>query len=144
MTTYFGIPVCIREVLRILRKDIETVEQNILNRLNKKKDDHYYIDNIILKEMNKYLETSSTEIKIFPTDKGQYIFGYEIKEPSNVWSKFINVDNFVILIMNLKNKFLEEMTILNADLSEVTLEFMEGSIKDRIKVKNPIPYIICY
>jgi len=144
MTTYFGIPVCIREVLRILRKDIETVEENILNKLNKKKDDHYYIDNIILKEMNEYLKTSSTDIKIFPTDKGQYIFGYEIKEPSNVWNKFINVDNFVILIMNLKNKFLEEMTILNADLSEVTLEFMECSIKDRIKVKNPIPYIICY
>lgn len=144
MTTYFGIPVCIREVLRILRKDIETVEQNILNKLNKKKDDYYYIDDIILKEMNNYLKTSSTDIKIFPTDKGQYIFGYEIKEPSNVWNKFINVDNFVILIMNLKNKFLEEMTILNADLSEVTLEFMECSIKDRIKVKNPIPYIICY
>ena len=45
--------------------------------------------------------------------------------------------------MNLKNKFLEEMTRLNA-VSEVTLEFIEGSIKDRIKVKNPIPYIICY
>jgi len=58
-------------------------------------------------------------------------------------SKFINLDNFVILIMNLKNKFLEEMTRLNA-VSEVTLEFIEGSIKDRIKVKNPIPYIICY
>lgn len=55
----------------ILRQDIETVEQNILNKLNKKKDDNYYIDNIILKEMNKYLEISSTEIKIFPTDKSQ-------------------------------------------------------------------------
>lgn len=144
MTTYFGIPVCIKEVLRIFRQDIETVEQNILNKLNKKKDDYYYIDNIILNEMNEYLGTYSTGIRIFPTDKGQYIVGYEIKEPSNVWNKFINVDNFVILIMNLKNKFLEEMTILNADLGEVTLEFMEGSVKDKIKVKNPIPYIICY
>jgi len=144
MTTYIGIPVCLTEALRIFKQDIETVEENILKKLNKKKDDHYYVDNIILHEMNEYLETSSTKIKIFPTDKGQYIIGYEIKEPSNLWSKFINVDNFLILIMNLRHKFLEEMTILNADLSEVTLEYMEGLEKDKIKVKNPIPYIICY
>jgi hypothetical protein len=143
MTLYFGIPVCLREAFRIFRQDIEFVEQKCLNKLNIKKDTNYYIDNILLNEINEYLKTNTT-IQVFPTDKGQYIIGYEIEEPSNVWSKFINVDNFVIKVMNLKNKFSEEMCILNANLNEVTLEYMECSKKDQIKVKNPIPYIICY
>ena len=58
--------------------------------------------------MNKYLKMNTT-IQIFLTDKGQYIIGYEIEEPSNVWSKFINIDNFI-------NKFSEEICYIKCRL----------------------------
>jgi hypothetical protein len=85
------------------------------------------------KYISKYLR-ASTKIRFHSTDKGQYIIGYEIKEPS----KFINVDEFIVKIINLKTQFTKEMEILKADLSQVTLE------GDPEVVKNPIPYIIAY
>lgn len=36
------------------------------------------------------------------------------------------------------------MELLNANLSEVILEYMEGDKENPEKVKNPIPYIISH
>ena len=88
-----------------------------------------------------HLKDASVNIKIFNTDKGQYIIGYELKEVSDLWNKFINMDELIILILKLKKQFYDEMQILNADLAEVTLEHMEG---EHEIVKNPVPYIIAY
>ena len=88
-----------------------------------------------------HFKDASVNIKIFNTDKGQYIIGYELTEVSDVWNKFINMEEFIILILKLKKQFYDEMQVLNADLTEVTLEHMEGESEI---VKNPVPYIIDY
>ena len=51
----------------------------------------------------------------------------------------MNVDEFVIKLLSLKLSFQKEIEKLNGDLSEVTLEHMEGEPEI---VKNPIPYIL--
>ena len=147
MPCYLGIPVCIEEAFRIFGLNIQMIENDIINKYNEKKS-KYDCDKTtvslweLIISINKYFKTYFIEIKIFTTDKGQCIIGYEVEEPTDLWNKFINVDDFIVLILNLKKKFAKEMELLNANLSEVTLEYMEGNKETPEKVKNPIPYVI--
>ena len=93
--------------------------------------------------LNDFFIDNSTNIRIIPTDKGMYIIGYMINETSDVWNKFINMDEFIILIINLKTLFMQETQKLNADMSNVELAYMEGDLIPEI-VKNPVPYIISW
>ena len=137
MTVYFGLPLNCEEAARILGLNLDHMMSEIKIKYKCSKN---YNESYIITEIIEYLQVS-TKISMYPTDKGQCIFGYEIEEPSDVWNKFINVDEFIIKLINLKTQFSREMEILNADLSQVTLEYMEGEPK---VVKNPIPYIIAY
>jgi hypothetical protein len=138
MTVYFGLPVTCNEAIRIFGLNLETIINYI--KINKKYTGTYY-DPYIVEYINMHFKDASVNIKIFNTDKGQYIIGYELKEVSDLWNKFINMDEFIILILKLKKQFYNEMRVLNADLAEVTLEHMEGEPEI---VKNPVPYIIAY
>jgi hypothetical protein len=138
MTVYFGLPVKYDEAIRIFGLNLELIMNYIKT--------HYqytgtYYNPFIIEYLNMHLKNASVNIKIFTTDKGQYIIGYELKEVSDIWNKFINMDEFIILILKLKKQFYDEMQVLNADLAEVTLEHMEGEPEI---VKNPVPYVIAY
>ena len=139
MTVYFGIPVTIIEAYRIFGINIENTIEEILKKYNLTRE--IYIDGYLVDVLNKYLK-ESCKIKIYSTDKGMYVIGYEIKEVSNVSDTFINMDNFIILLLQLKKLFIEETIRLNADLSKVNLAYMEGNDNDI--VSNPIPYIISW
>jgi len=138
MTLYFGLPVTCKEAIRILGLNLQSLVNQIKN---KYKFIGEYLDPYIIEGINNYFEKQSLEIKIFGTDKGQYIIGYELKEVYDVWNKFVNTDEFILLILNFQKLFKNEMQILNTDLTQVTLEHMEG---DSEIVKNPIPYIISF
>ena len=137
MTVYFGIPLTCYEAVRILGLNINTIINDI--KVKRKCVDDYHVIHIT-EELNEYLRVS-TKIRIFYTDKGQCIIGYEIVELSDLWKKFINADEFVIRIVTLKTQFTKEMEILKADLSQVTLEHMEAEPE---VIKNPIPYVIAF
>ena len=82
---------------------------------------------------------NKVKIRIGGTDKGQCIIGYEIEEPSVFSKNFINVDEFIIKLINLRTQFTNEMQILGCDLSEVILEHLE----DEVEIVNyPVPYIL--
>jgi len=130
MSLFFGIPVRVEEAIRILRLDLEEITKEV-------KQQKYYGDYTFADVANHHLK--NTMIKIYYLDKGQCVFGFKIDEPSDVWNKFINVDQFVIKLLNLKMLFQKEIEKLNGDLSEVTLEHMEGEPEI---IKNPIPYIL--
>ena len=143
MYIYFGIPVNIYEIFRIFGLNLDVVTSSSL---------HGYVDKYFkMKFAEKKLEQNSKsyifsknieEIQVFIVDYNQCIIGYRINEYTDVFSKFINVDDYIALILELKERFAEEIKILNGDLSEVTLQNMEDG--DQEKVKNPIPYIISY
>ena len=139
MPVYFGLPLTLEETYRILNLDLESTSNEIRKIHNLSKNKYIWCE--LFDYLNAYLEKRSVNIRIYTTDKGQYIFGYEIKEPSDVWHKFINIDEFIILLTNLKTSFALETQKLNTNLSKVVLEPMEGESQT---VYFPIPYIIEY
>jgi hypothetical protein len=143
MALYIGLPVCYEEAFRIFGINIEDSNEIIMQKFNvKDKNKIYYYHYIVYLE--RFLEDKNSEIKIYSTDKGQFIIGYCIQDNSDVWDKFVNIDETIINLLQLKSKFMKEMSELNANLSTVTLEYMEGD-RDKPKVvSNPMPYVICW
>ena len=142
MPIYFGIPVRKTEAFRLFNLDYEKVKYEIEEKLNLSHDTFSYITECYLFDyLNNHLKNIGLQIRIFNTDKGQCIIGYEIKEPSDVWDKFINVDQFIIMLSNLKTKFALETNDYEMNFREVELEPMEGEPEI---VSCPVPYIIEY
>ena len=139
MPVYFGLPLTIEESFRLLKLNFEDILNEIMTK--HKLSRHSYLDCYFIDYLNKYFKECSVNMKIFYTDKGQCIIGYEIKEPSNVWNKFINVDEFIILLSNLKTEFALESLDLDIDFSVVTLEYMEGEPE---VTSYPAPFVISY
>jgi beta-lactamase class D len=131
MPLYFGIPVKSNEAIRILNLDFEKITLEV-------KKEKYYSDFTFVEVTNKYLQKIS-KIQIYYLDKGLCVVGFLIEETYDVWNKFINVDELIIKLLNLKILFQKEIEKLNGDLSKVTLEHMEGEPEI---VTNPIPYIL--
>jgi len=139
MPLYFGLLVCCDEAFRIFDLDLEYYIDKVIEEKNMRREQVFYL--YLIEYVRKYLKKNNTKIEIHSTDKGQYIIGYEIKEVSDISNSFINVDEFVDLLVKLKIQFSYEMNELNAKWSNITLERLEG---DELKVIDPIPYIIEY
>ena len=137
MPTYFGLPLNLNEIIRIL--NLSTLMDNTFESFTRQIYD-YEIYNKIRKHIK-----SSTNLDLFITDKGQYILGYEIKEINDVWNNFVDADQLIEILKQLKINFEEDMLTLNADLFHVELERMEN---DNIYVNYPKPFVIqwgsCY
>jgi hypothetical protein len=143
MALYIGLPVCYEEAFRIFGINIEDSNETIMTRFNVKDKNKIYYYHYI-EYLKRFLEDKNSEIKIYSTDKGQFIIGYNMEDNLDVWNKFVNVDETIINLLQLKSKFMKEMSELNADLSTVALEYMEGD-RDKLKiVNNPMPYVICW
>jgi hypothetical protein len=135
MPVYFGLPLNLDEVIRILN-----ISDLIYNKFETSpypiKD--YQINSFKYEQINKYVK-SCTKLNLFSTDKGQYILGYKIKQIDDVWNNFTTADKLIEILNQLKTDFEEDMITLNADLFHVELERMEN---DNIYVNYPQPCII--
>jgi hypothetical protein len=142
MPTYFGLPLNLDEIIRIL--NISTILDNafelIMNKQHNKNCQlyDYDIEHFKIYEIRKYIK-SRTKLDLFVTDKGQYILGYKIIQISDVWNNFINADQLIELLKQFKVDFEEDMLTLNAELFHVELERMEN---DNIYVNYPQPFVI--
>ena len=142
MPVYFGLPITCQETYRIFDIDLEMVKRDLIERKNinpRFADVCCFAD-----ELNKHFKQCGKKVRLFSTDKGQFVLGYEIAEVSDVWTKFINMDELVILLAKLKSQFGEEMLDLKADLKKVTLEYMEGDEENPDTVSFPTPYVISF
>ncbi len=142
MPTYFGLPLNLNEIIRIL--NISTIIDNtfelIMNKQHNKNRQlyDYEINNFKFYEIRKYVK-SHTKLDLFVTDKGQYILGYKIIQIADVWNNFVDADQLIEILKKLKIDFEEDMLTLNAELFHVELERMEN---DNIYVNYPKPFII--
>lgn len=142
MPIYFGIPVTKKEAFRLFDLHYEKIKYEIEQKHKLSHDIFSYsIECYLFDYLENYFKKINLDIRIYNTDKGQCIVGYEIKEPSDVWDKFINVDQFIIVLTNLKTKFVLETIDYQKNFREVELECMEGEPKF---VSYPVPYIIEY
>jgi hypothetical protein len=144
MPLYYGIPVCIEEACNIFRLNIEDITEKAIKKykISENERAYFYTMQCVLADyLNFYLNSKNIKIKLLSTDKGQYIIGYEITEISVFKYEFINSDQFILKLNNLKLQFMEEMEYINANLTIVTLEHLEDVPEI---VNNPIPYVILF
>ena len=125
MSLYFGIPVTCKEAYRLFNLDYKETNCSY---------DYEQIDKI-----NIFFTNEKMNMRLFCTDKGQCIIGYKIKEVRIFEIKFINVDQFIIKLTNLKTLFAIETKKYNNNFEKVELEHMED---DPEFVSFPEPYII--
>jgi len=138
MTMYFGLPVCFDEALRIFNLD------HVVSEEMKELDNTRWDKTNLYPLLNDYFKSRSLTLRIYHLDKGQFVVGYKVEEPSDVWTKLINVDQMIMKLCELRTKFSQETVALHADLSDVALETMEGDRDDPQRVAFPAPYILVY
>ena len=124
MPVYFGFPVTIREAFRLF---------------NLQFDEDIPKFNLDL-QLNMHLDKFGLDICMYNISKDMYIIGYTIDEISNVWSKYINVDELIILLTSLKIKFANDITKYGANFSKIKIEYAEEEKSEIIHF--PVPYII--
>ena len=122
MPVYFGVYITIIEAFRIFNIDTENVVNEILNKYNCKRNDINLSHTIPI--LNKYFLDNSTKIRFIVTIEGRCIIGYEIYEPYDLTGKTINKEEFINLLTNLNTIFIQETTKLNADLSNLSADYI--------------------
>jgi hypothetical protein len=123
---YLGYPVRCVEAFRIFGQKMEHPLYDFQNDLQ------------LSKYLNKY------NLLFESTDKGQYIIGIKIEEFSDMWNKFTNIDDSIILLLTVKNEFKKRMTLANADIKTVTIEFMESGFDEGKTLHNPEPFVLSW
>ena len=124
---YIGYPVCMEEALRLC---------NLTSSYNKRDYYNYYKDGS--DKLEKYLKPHG--LNFYGLDKGVYVIGiYVDQELPNM---NVNIDDFMITLITLKNKVKNGISKASIDLSEVEIETdLEA---ETIVVENPEPYFINY
>jgi len=140
MPVYFGLPVTCREAYRLFDENYNQTELGIIEKYRLFRENPF-TDPYMIEELNKFFTRRGLKMRIYSTDKGQCIVGYIIDEASDVSYTFIDVDNFITKLTNLKTKFALEAAQYSSNFQHVTLERMEN---DPIEVSFPVPYIIEY
>jgi len=137
MPLYLGLPLTCKEAFRLFSLNFEDIKCDIMKKHNL--NHNMYMDCYFIDYLNIFFKNETIEMKIFYTDKGQCILGYEIEEVSIFQRNFINIDEFVIKMSYLKTLFHMETNKYKENFSEVELEHMEDEPEI---VKFPEPYII--
>lgn len=139
MPLYLGLPLTFKEAFRLFSLNFEDIKCNIMKK--HKLTENMYMDCHFVDYLNLFFKNEGVVMKIFYTDKGQCIIGYEIEEVSIFQKKFISVDEFLIKISDLKKLFHTETNKYKENFLEVELEHMEDEPEI---VSFSEPYIIEY
>ena len=139
MPLYFGLPLTCQESFRLFNLDFEETKQNIMKKNNLRENN--YMDCYFIDYLNKFFIDLEIKMRVFYTDKGQCIIGYEIGEVSNFSKKFIDVDQLMVLLGSLKELFTMETEKYWKNFKVVLLEHMEDEPEI---VSFPVPYVIEY
>jgi hypothetical protein len=137
MPLYFGLPVVCKEAFRLFSLNFEEVKSEVMRKY--KLSENMYMDCYFVDYLNAFFEREKMDIRIFYTDKGQCIVGYEIIEVNIFQKNYINVSKFVTLLQYLKTAYAQTTAKYIENFSEVELEHMEDEPET---VKFPEPFII--
>jgi hypothetical protein len=124
---YIGYPVCMEEALRLC---------NLTTSYNQ--SDYYNYHKDVNSKLENYLKPYG--LNFYGLDKGVYVIGIEV---DNYLSNMnVNMDDFMITLITLKNKVKNGIFRASIDLSNVEIETdLEA---ESIVVQNPEPYFINY
>jgi hypothetical protein len=155
-STYVGYLVTLETIADILRINVEEACEEQKTRhstpawmdinFEKKRNPNFEYnpdkERLLEDYIDWYLRENGCETAKYITDKGSYIFGIKLRHVGTVYMNyFISVSTFMGMVEESRDKFLEEMRRLNADLSSVRLQPIEWSIRKPIIVENPEPFV---
>jgi hypothetical protein len=138
MPLYFGIPVCLDELMKLLDISFLLDENEKCMSREEYISRNYYK---LLKIVEMEVKSKMTDISIHHTDKGQIILGYQVEGVNNISNNIIDIDDFTILMIRLKRKFEEEIVTFNIVNETVDLFRIENAPILNRKLK---PYLIFY
>jgi len=137
MPLYFGLPVICEEAFRLFGLNFEEAKCEIMDKYKLTKN--MYMDSHFVDGLNRFFEAEEMVMRVFYTDKGQCVIGYEMKEVNVFQRKYIDVSKFMTILTTLKSLFSKETDKWRANFAVVTLEIMEDEPET---VREPEPYII--
>ncbi len=124
---YIGYPLSIEEALRLCNLTTSFSENDYSN---------YWND--VNSKLKNYLKPYG--LNFYGLDKGVYVIGLSID--NHLLNMNVNMDDFMITLITLKNKVKNGISRASIDLSEVEIETdLEAT---PIVVQNPEPYFINY
>ena len=82
---------------------------------------------------------SKAGLTLFGIDKGLCILGLTVDDVGMLGDFFVSVDDALVLILQKKKQVTKALKEAGVDLSELTLEIMEG---EPVRVFDPQPYLI--
>jgi hypothetical protein len=124
---YIGYPVSLKEALRLC--NITTIHNQ---------EDYYEYHQEANNKIKSYLQ--EYKLDFYGLDKGVYVIGYHVDEYLSNMN--VNMDDFLITIIQLKNKVKNNILRTKIDLSHVEIE--TDLEEYPIIVKNPKPYFVNY
>jgi len=136
MPVYLGLPLRCDESFRLFGFDLQTIKNSIMSKHNL--SEHQYMDCYFVEHLNNFFKDVKMDMRVFYTDKGQCIVGYEINQDPY---KFNDVDEYIHMLSELKTKFVLETKKYIHNFNAVVLEHMEDNEE---VVCFPKPYVIQY
>jgi len=140
MPVYFGLPLECLEVFRLFSIDYDQAVVSIKNKYANFREDSY-ADPYLVEYLVGWFASNTKDLRVFYTDKGQCIVGYQIEMSVISQYKFINVDEFIILLSDLKTRFALETQPYRSKFGVVTLSHLEDESE---VVSYPIPFVMEY
>jgi hypothetical protein len=125
---HIGYPVSLKEALRIFGFIYENSEYN-----NEDDEENNY------KKVNKFLRENKCELRIYSSQKDQYLIGYKLN-CFNAVNNFLNCDSCIEIIKKKKNQFMREIKLVEANIEYV--EFKSIVYGTKYIVNYPEPIII--
>ena len=127
--SYVGFPLSLEEAIRLMEDHIRNQNEDPESIVH----EHHF--NAVLSKF--------TSLRFVLIDKNQCILGFKVKEfECRFWLPLLSVDEAVILLLQTKLKFKEELARLNLDLSSVTFCHMEDADSEH-KFPEPCLFVGC-
>jgi hypothetical protein len=125
MPLYFGFPVTCNEAFRLFGLYFEQVKCDIMQKYNL--TENMYMDCYFVDYANEFFKEKDVYMRVFYTDKGQCIIGYELKSLSVFEKKFVTSRDFINSIQNYESIFWDEVKRIDCykNFNKIVLEHME-------------------
>lgn len=139
MPLYLGFPVTCKEAFRLFNLDFEQVKCDIMQKY--RLSENMYMDCYFVDYANEFFKEKCLEMRVFYTDKGQCVVGYEIKELSVFQKKYVTSKHLMYSLHHFETRFWYEVdsTDCKKNFNKITLEHMED---EHEIVEDADPYII--
>ena len=140
MPLYLGFPVTCKEAFRLFNLDFEQVKCDTMQKY--RLSENMYMDCYFVDYANEFFKGKNLDMRVFYTDKGQCVVGYEIKELSVFQKKYVTSKHLMYSLHHFETRFWHEVELIGCkkNFNKVVLEHME----DEHETINDVdyPYII--